>query len=600
MTSAARVPKKTRSLFGSLAATAEALEVDGFSVLSEVATELYQALSTPISLSCEILLRYGELDQLVRKTITVASYNDPKRFADDHQAVNFLRKVPFKVKGLDAKAEAKKKFFEAEAQCKSTNARIRSFLCNPERATSIVRQAFCLAGLSIKEVLGTRVSSAEWLASCRFGPGAFNHPEVRGLTSVYDKLQVIPSVTHDFRDTGAILVMSSPSWARSLTDTEIDGFWPFVTPDMLKTVSGNRVTFVPKTATTERAIAIEPLLNIYAQLGIGRMIRKRLRCFADIDLDDQGINQSLAKEGSLRGFLATIDLSSASDTVAREVVRALLPESWYGALDLCRSKIGEIDGAPFVYEKFSSMGNGFTFELESLIFWALAKSACVISGTPEMVSVYGDDIIVPVDAFDTLEEILTFFGFSINTRKSFREGPFRESCGKDYYDGYDVRPFLQTEVPEKLCQLLALANGIRRLSSRRLYPSYGCDVRFRRTWISVLRAIPDCLRTHLRVPAHAGDVDGIVSNWDEAQASSFVLPHGGWEGWFGLRLTPVEIQPLEANNFEGAVASLLYRAKDGFEDNDAPPASPRQGRDTVFKLRYGAFYGPWTDLGPWF
>lgn len=594
-----RVPDKLKSLWGSLAATAQDLRVDGVSVLAEVATELFEALATPVSLSCEILLRYGEMEQLLRKTVDPASYNDHRRFADDYQAISFLRKVPFKVEGLDAEAAARKKFQESERLCRETNKRIRNFLANPDRASTVVRRAFCLSSIAISEVLGYHVSSREWLNSCRFGPGAFNHPSVRGLTSIYDKLQVTPSVTPDFRDTGAMLVMSSPSWARSIKDVEDEGFWPFVTADDLDTVPGNRVTFVPKTATTERAIAIEPLINIYAQLGLGSMVRNRLNAIAGIDLNDQTVNQQLAREGSIRGFLSTIDLSSASDTVAKEVVRALLPEAWFGAMDVCRSKVGYLDGVPFVYEKFSSMGNGFTFELESLLFWALARSACIIADVPEMVSVYGDDIVVPVDAYETLEEILTFFGFELNRTKSFSRGYFRESCGKDYYDGTDVRPFLQKEVPATLDSVLGLCNGLRRMAHRRVAPYWGCDLRFKAVWQSSLRSLPVSIRRHLRVPAHAGDRDGIVSNWDEAQLSSFVRPHrGGWEGWLGIRLSPVPIQGPQSTNFEGGVASLLYRARDGF-GSDYSPADPRQGRDVTFKLRNGAFYGPWTDLGPW-
>jgi len=594
-----RVPRALKGLLGSLQNSAETYEVDGHAVLVKVALELYESLASPVSLSCEILLRYGEIAQLVRKTVTPVSYNDASQFADDYQAVSFLRKVPFIIEGLDAEAAAKEKFLEAEVMCAETNHRFRTFISNPERATSIARQAFSLAGIAIKEVLGSRVCAAEWLRSCRFGPGAFNHPSVRGLTSVYDKLQVTPSVTPDFRDTGALLVMSSPSWARSVTDCEIEGFWPFVTPSDLTVVPGNRVTFVPKTATTERAIAIEPLINIYAQLGLGRMVRNRLRTFAHIELNEQWFNQELAREGSIRGILATIDLSSASDTIAREVVRGLLPEAWYSALDSCRSKSGLLDGVPFRYEKFSSMGNGFTFELETLIFWALARSACRIVGCSEMISVYGDDIIVPVDAYETLEEILTFFGFRLNSAKSFSKGSFRESCGKDYYEGNDVRPFLQKEVPQKLQQLLTLVNGIRRYASRRAHPFKGCDVRLERPYNAALRAIPPALRCHLRVPAHAGDSDGILSNWDEAQRSSFVFRHpGNWEGWLGLRLSAIPPESEKCHHFEGAVASLLYRARDGF-GSDYSPADPRQERDVTFRLRNGAFYGPWTDIGSW-
>lgn len=592
------VPRALRGLRGSLAAMAGSLTVDGRTVLSEVATDLYCGLNTPVSLSCEIMLRYGDIAQLVQRSVDPRSYNCPTAFRDDYQAVNFLRKTPFVEEGLDPGAAALSKFREAEEQCRATNARIRSFLGHPERAPLVVQKAYCLAIGYIREVLGDSVSSSEWLHSCRFGPGAFNHPSARGLTSIYDKLQIIPAVTADFRAPGAKLVMSSPSWARSIKDVEDSGFWPFVDESDLVIQPGNRVTFVPKTATTERAIAIEPLVNVYAQLGLGRMIRNRLKAFAHIDLNDQSINQDLAREGSIRGFLSTIDLSSASDTVAREVVRSLLPDEWYSRLDVCRSKVGELNGSYFSYEKFSSMGNGFTFELETLIFWALSRSACVVSGAPEMVSVYGDDIIVPSCTFDTLVEILTFFGFTLNPRKSFRDGPFRESCGKDYYDGADVRPFLQEEVPSDLHQVLTLANGISRVASRRMH-GFGRDLRLYAAWKRCLQAIPRSLRVHLAVPAHAGDSEGIIRDWDEAQASSFVLPaRGSGEGWFGLRLTPVFPTPPKAHNFEGGVASLLYRARDGF-GSDYSPADPRQGRDVSFELRDGAFYGPWTDLGPW-
>ena len=599
MHSSTRVPKALKGLWGSLVATTQETSVNGVAVLKEVATDLYVSLDTPVSLSCEILLRYGELAQLVQRSVDPSHYLDWRRLRDDRQAVDFLRKVPFEVEGLDARGTAVQKFWAAEADCKAANLRIRTFLDNPERASATVRQAFCLAIDSVREVLGDSVRASEWLEQCRHGPKGFNHPDARGLTSIYDKLQVTPSVTHDFRDAAAVLVMSSPSWARSVKDCEDEGFWPFVSAGDLVAMPGNRVTFVPKTATTERAIAIEPLMNVYAQLGLGRMIRRRLSCFAGIDLDDQSVNQLLAKEGSIRGFLATIDLSSASDTVAREVVRALLPEAWYAAMDICRSKIGVLDGKPFCYEKFSSMGNGFTFELESLIFWALARSACVISGEPEMVSVYGDDIIVPVGAYETLTEILTFFGFTLNSKKSFPTGLFRESCGKDYYDGMDVRPFLQKEVPQTLESVFTLANGLRRLAARRLHPFVGCDAAIAKAWKSAVRSVPVSVRTHCRVPAHAGDAEGIVSNWDEAQRSSFVYRDTRMrEGFLGLRFSPTPVGAREVSNFEGAVASLLYRAKDGFGD-DYSSVSPRLGHDVTFELRSGAYYGPWTDLGPW-
>lgn len=586
-------------------------------LLNQVASDLFCSLNTPVSLTCEILLRYGELEQLVRKAVNPLDYTSAESFRLDYQAVSFLKKAPLKIAGVDPEEAAVEKFIAAEAACRETNQRIRNFVSCPERVPGPIRRVISTAMGKINEVLGSRVNSREWMVACRFGPGAFNHPRVKGLTSLYDKLQVRPSVTPDMEEVGASLVTGMPQWARSITDTETPGFWPFVSVSDLDRVPGNRVTFVPKTAVTHRAIAIEPLLNIYAQLGLGAIMRRRLKRFG-VNLDDQGPNQLGARLGACDGSLATIDLSSASDTVAKELVRLLLPEGWFSVLDLTRSKVGSFQGKWLRYEKFSSMGNGYTFELESLIFWALTVGVCSeLNISAEQVLVYGDDIVIPVAAFDLLEEVLTWSGFSLNKAKSFRSGPFRESCGKDYYEGYDVRPFFQTELLEKAESLFACCNGLRLLASRWCRP-VGCDQRLRAAWSRCFRAMPHSVTQSLKVPAHAGVTDGVMSDWDEAQVSPFVLNKHGWEGSFGLKWQASPQEGSEPSNMLGVVASLLYRLSDGgrfqaqlhgapregwrqwlSEQDSSVSASPRQERGAIYRLRNGAFYGPWTDLGPW-
>jgi hypothetical protein len=54
------------------------------------------------------------------------------------------------------------------------------------------------------------------------------------------------------------------------------------------------------------------------------------------------------------------------------------------------------------------------------------------------VRIYGDDIIVPVVYVRSVIESLETLGFVVNSNKSFWTGKFRESCGKEYYDGHDV------------------------------------------------------------------------------------------------------------------------------------------------------------------
>lgn len=164
----------------------------------------------------------------------------------------------------------------------------------------------------------------------------------------------------------------------------------------------------------------------------------------------------LARMGSLDGSIATIDLSSASDTVARELVRLILPTDWLLLLESLRAPITYVDDRPVFLEKFSSMGNGFTFELETIIFRTLIATL----GIPGMV--FGDDIIVPSEHYKMVFDALSYFGFIPNMKKTFGEGPFRESCGGDYYQGEAVRPFYLEEIPTSPQQWIGIANGLRR------------------------------------------------------------------------------------------------------------------------------------------
>ena len=101
--------------------------------------------------------------------------------------------------------------------------------------------------------------------------------------------------------------------------------------------------------------------------------------------------------------------------------------------------------SPKRLEQFSSMGNGFTFPLETLLFYSLARAVLKYMHASaeewDMLSVYGDDITLPSRCFSLLTEVFTECGFLVNSRKSFSDGPFRESCGADYLRSIDIRPF---------------------------------------------------------------------------------------------------------------------------------------------------------------
>jgi hypothetical protein len=136
-----------------------------------------------------------------------------------------------------------------------------------------------------------------------------------------------------------------------------------------------------------------------------------------------------------------------------------LPQKWYKYLADVRSPFGKIGTKLFKYSKFSSMGNGSTFALESLIF----ASLCYATGSKAF-SVYGDDLIIETELVDDLVDLLRFFGFSVNADKSYVSGPFRESCGTDWYEGYDVTPFYLRNVDERKAVACHNANGLLRIS----------------------------------------------------------------------------------------------------------------------------------------
>lgn len=237
--------------------------------------------------------------------------------------------------------------------------------------------------------------------------------------------------------------------------------------DELRVVEGNIMFTVPKSSTIDRVAAKEPDFNCFAQKGVGDFIRRRLKSVEGIDLNDQSINRSLAKKGSVRGELATIDLSSASDSVCTQLVYLLLPPEWAVQLDCLRSQRTQLpDGTMHYNEMFSSMGNGFTFELESLIFLAIAKAVRYHSGNPAgRISVYGDDIVVPACIAARFARVLHWFGFLVNNEKSFWKGRFRESCGGHYYRGEDVTPFYIKEPIDTTERLIHFLNRLRKWSA---------------------------------------------------------------------------------------------------------------------------------------
>lgn len=203
----------------------------------------------------------------------------------------------------------------------------------------------------------------------------------------------------------------------------------------------SRLSFVAKNDVISRTTCTETSLGMYYQLGLGNVIKDRLSEFFGIDLRTQpDLNRELARVGSIDGSWATIDLESASDTIGLKMCKGILPPHVMSLIDLLRSRSTTYRGRVIPLHMVSTMGNGFTFPLQTAIFAAVVKSVMISYGVHnQKVDVFGDDIIVPTKMFNRVVRLLGILGFRVNRDKSFSEGPFRESCGHDYYEGVNVR-----------------------------------------------------------------------------------------------------------------------------------------------------------------
>lgn len=215
-------------------------------------------------------------------------------------------------------------------------------------------------------------------------------------------------------------------------------------------VRGSVLTYVPKTEKISRTICTEPLANMLFQKGIERVLNSRLRQVFGIDLSRQpDKNRALARIGSISDQFSTIDLSSASDLNSISMIKELFPPAFYRWLERTRSSCAVLpDGSSVELHMMSSMGNAFTFPLQTILFASIVKACYKVLGLPfkkpygnslGSFGVFGDDIVVRHEAYDLVIATLKLFGHQPNLDKSFNRGPFRESCGSDWYLGHDIR-----------------------------------------------------------------------------------------------------------------------------------------------------------------
>lgn len=343
-------------------------------------------------------------------------------------------------KSKDADTKALEKFLEANDKC-------RSFTYK-EPASTIAAIALGEAEVCFRTFFERTPSQLTWLDyesiqdNLLPGPGA--SLQATG-DSFYHKIAASP-MTGTQRSLFLLYRREAakyPLWDET-EKIRSDHFGGFVAE------RGNRLSYVPKTTEVSRTICTEPLLNMLVQKGIGCLLEEGLKKRFGIDLSTQpSKNQQLARIGSSWGSFGTIDLSSASDSISMALLERICPPDVLRWFREARSPVTTLpNGEEVTLYMVSSMGNAFTFPLQTILFSSIVVGVYRALNL-ELVyprgdclgnfAVFGDDIIVRREAYDLVCHCLQHWGFTVNADKSYNDGPFRESCGADFYSGHEVR-----------------------------------------------------------------------------------------------------------------------------------------------------------------
>lgn len=552
------------------------------------------SLNSPRSLAVWLLYESGDHQQLVDLDVNPFHYNSAVGFRDAYLATELLSKSNFLKLDVNRKTAALLKFEKYEDQCKATNSRFLDLGLDPLFKGANVWLLNCTTR-KIAEILG-EFCGKEFFEEANWGPGVTTFLKGEHVSGT-NKFHSENGITRDlYALVGPLFAEAYPLWAKHLNrETDEKGF---------RFESGNTVVTVPKNAKTDRVIAIEPGVNLWFQKAAGSMIRKRIRRFG-VNLNTQEVNQQLARDGSIKDHLATVDFSSASDSISRLVVRELLPPIWYDVLSCCRSPVGIEAGKIRQWQKFSSMGNGFTFELESLIFLCAAEAVKEYLQAEGRIYVHGDDVILPAACVEVFSAFSAFLGFTVNKEKTHVNSPFRESCGAHYFAGVNCKPVYLKERLRSVSSVFKLANRVRGTAHSHNF-GYGCDSRFRRAWHHLFSGVPKPLR--FLVPLGKGDA-GFTVNFDEACPAR---PGFGIEGFQfrGLVDTGVtqyfEGEGLLLNSLwvkrptiitDRVLSLSIYAARFREKPRDHKNSYDLRGRSRLRVVKM--LTTQWYDLGPW-
>lgn len=215
-------------------------------------------------------------------------------------------------------------------------------------------------------------------------------------------------------------------------------------------VYGARFTTVPKNNEVDRVIECEAMLNMICQRVIAGGIRRVLRAYGVILPVGQDVHKALIQKQ-----VDTTDLKNASNSIWMQVVRWFLGNTYLGRLvEKTRSAVVLVEGELVPLNMVAPMGNGFTFELMTLLLLSICREI------DDKATVYGDDIITHHSA-NLVHASLQAIGVQLNVEKTFVQSKFRESCGGFYHDDIGYITCFEFTWAEDFYDAIVLTNKLK-------------------------------------------------------------------------------------------------------------------------------------------
>lgn len=474
--------------------------------------DLCEYVNTPKSLAIALSIRYiNTIDSANLKAVCSVDplhYLDHYSYFKDAQACAFLKKSNMFKKKYDEK-DLLTFYRRSEEQAIIQHEQLSSTI--PEK---VYQQIFAVRGI-IRSIIGNLPHEVHG----RFGPGStylLRGDDASLAGKMVHRLEstalaedavihvIKNSMLHQHFSNFHYDTGSDPRFSGGIVrDAIIDRVRPSIVP-------GDRFCLVDKDLFKPRAMCPQPTGNMAVQLGTADILERRFYRFSGIKLSEtDAIHKELVT--SCYDLFGTIDLSDASDSISLKLIELLFPREWYNLIRAITCRQTRVGDTWYPNRKAFAQGCGITFIIESIIFYAITyvtvKKLALQPDIRSMVSVYGDDIIVPIHYHQEVVEALELFSFKVNREKSFGlTSPFKESCGSDTFNGMDVRPLYLKEYDLTYPSLLILTNTISKIFE---CITHSEDPRTKRIWYRLVDLFKNTgIKPHF-VPLECSESEGV-------------------------------------------------------------------------------------------